>query len=121
MSNGTNEEANNQYVSHTEFATFAKETNRRFNEIMAGIDGLRDRTSRGTNWGSVFAGLAVLFALQTLYIQPVKEESQRLAQMQANQAESCSDNNRDIARLDERSKFIQLKVFGEPISGLQGD
>lgn len=119
MSDDTNGQP--QFVTHNEFTAFAKESGRRFNEIMEALGMLRDRTSQGTNWGVIFAGLGVLFALQTLYVQPVKESNANLRKSVIALQEDATKHRENIARLDERSKFVQIELFGETVSKFQGE
>lgn len=62
-----------QYVTHAEFSQFASSTNKKFDEVIHGLEKLRDSNAKPTNWGWWLAGFGALLALMTLRIDPLAE------------------------------------------------
>lgn len=107
------ENTNSQYVTHAEFSQFATTTNKRFDEVLHGIEKLRDTGNKSTNWGWVVGGVTLLMAFIAVYVTPVRnsveEMGQRLWNIETSRY-SVEDGRELRVRMDARDEIISNRL-----------
>ena len=114
------EHNNSQYVTHAEFSQFATTTNKRFDEVLHGIEKLRDSGNRSTNWGWVAGGVTLLMAFIAIYVTPVRTAVEdlglRLWNIETSRY-SVEDGRELRSRMDAKDEILAGRIADHMAKG----